>query len=284
MKHPNQDLDTTLTIDDLLKMAHNHGFPQVSRRLVTDWIEIGLLCRPEFQKTTRHGSGKRTFPLVQGHLFIAALRARRDLPQPLRYRRSVSLRIVIYLWLLGLVTIPTEQARRALRTFCQQQFQLPQGSLQDNAAMLVRLVTHPDAPRAQIRKATLVLENALATKQVRWDIVESALTEVCSPWPARPGQRIERGLLLDGEPAGIPEFVDGLRAIHQAAVALAAEQITAEQLDEARSRYLQRFGPRAIAKSVGVMLSGRPATADMGGPEIERFHLILSDLVNRAAS
>ncbi|MCX4987034.1 hypothetical protein [Streptomyces sp. NBC_00572] len=270
-----------LTADDLLRIAHEHGFTQVSRRLITDWIEIGMLCSPEFQKGSRHGSSQRTFPHLQGQHFINVLRARRDIPVAPRDRRNRILGRVVYMWLLGIVgcpvDIPTEQARRALKTLSSKQLRLPLKAIQKDVAGVVDDLTHPNATPTQVRKAKLVLDSAMSRTPVRWDLVESVLGEVFAPLTAD-GRRPQRALTIGGRPAGVPEYVAGLQAIHRTLIALAAGQVSSEQLEEARCLYGRRFGHRAFV-GANHMLVTLPSATDAPDREVETFHLVLSDLV-----
>ena len=84
----------------------------------------------------------------------------------------------------------------------------------------------------------MILDRAMRTQEWHWDLVESALTEVCSPWPAPPGKRIERGLLdRDGSPLGIPEVIDTLKSAMSMMTALRAEAISESALETARRHY-----------------------------------------------
>ncbi|MFD9047862.1 hypothetical protein [Streptomyces zaomyceticus] len=182
---------------------------------------------------------------------------------------------MIHFWQLSILNIPTEQAHRALRTLYRQQLDHPT-HVQARAEEMVQAIAYEGAPSVQIRKARLVLEKALSTKQVRWDIVESSLMEACSPWPAPPGQRIDRGFLVTGKPAGVPEYVAALRALHETMTALTAEQVSVEQLDDARRRYQKEFGALARAKLNAVWRSGRPSTQDLSRPEMARLLILLA--------
>jgi hypothetical protein len=140
--------------------------------------------------------------------------------------------------------IPTEQVRRALRTLSLAQEKVARVKARKNARMIVQLVAHPSAPPVQIRKAVYLLEQSMKKGDWRWDLVESALTEVCSPWPALAGRRVERGLTTCGKPVGVPDLVRHVRRTHEMVSVLSAEQVGVEQLDAARCRFQRRSACR----------------------------------------
>ncbi|WP_331739615.1 hypothetical protein OG613_44130 (plasmid) [Streptomyces sp. NBC_00015] len=53
---------------------------KASPRMVTSWIEDGLLANPEPRKTSAHGSDPRVFPREQRELFTRLLEARERSP------------------------------------------------------------------------------------------------------------------------------------------------------------------------------------------------------------
>ncbi|MEV7069163.1 hypothetical protein AB0N97_41410 [Streptomyces collinus] len=51
------------TSADLVADAHALGVMKASPRMVTSWVEDGMLANPEPRKTSAHGSDPRVFPL-----------------------------------------------------------------------------------------------------------------------------------------------------------------------------------------------------------------------------
>ncbi|MGW9032837.1 hypothetical protein ACWGQ5_54780 [Streptomyces sp. NPDC055722] len=103
-------------------------------------------------------------------------------------------------------------------------------------------LAHPSASVKQVRTAKLLIEQGMKTGDWKWELVESALTEVCSPWPAPAGKRIHRGLGARDLSIGIPEVVRSMKNKHDMILSLRDEGVSTEQLDEARRRYLSRDG------------------------------------------
>ncbi|MGW7671950.1 hypothetical protein ACWGJX_33345 [Streptomyces sp. NPDC054775] len=250
MRHLQDTAAVSHTADDLVAAARTHGFTDVSRRLVTEWTGEGLLCSPEFHKSTRHGSDRRRYPAPQRNLFLFLLKSRQE-NRGTRHQHTLMLHLVAYQWMHQWSDIPTEQARRALRTLARKERRLQRSAshARAKAREIVNAVAHPSAAPLQTRKARHLLEHSMKTGVWHWDQVESALTEVCSPWPAPPEQRIHRSLPHGPAPFGVPEAVAQIRGFLGNLEALSHEYLSEEQLDEARRRYLQVYGEKALARA-----------------------------------
>jgi hypothetical protein len=145
----------------------------------------------------------------------------------------------------------------------------------------VSLLGHPAAPAAQVRTAVRRLEDGIRTDQWAWDLVESALTEVCSPWPAPPGRRIERGLFfIDHAPVGVPETVDVMRSVVEVQRHLLGGQVSERHLEQARQRYLWRYESSVYKRVMPLLLSPElPWDPDFATKEIAGFLLELSKVL-----
>lgn len=229
--------------DDLVAEAQLLGLP-ATRRLVTSWTSAGLLCSPAFRKSTRHGSAARLYPPAQRQLFIILLQVRSFCPASMRRSLwQVLLSTVIWVWLHQLLPLPTSQIQRTLRTFMEADGKHSATIKRRGIQMLLDMLAHPSASARQRRTAVAVIEQATRTHDWDLDLMESALIEVCSPWPAPPGQRVERGLLAgDGRHFGIPEVIEIWRTGLAVAAALRAEAVPEHDLETARKRYLVRHG------------------------------------------
>lgn len=242
------------TADDLLADAQRFELP-ATHRLVTSWTASGFLSSPAFQKSTRHGSASRLYPPAQRQLFITLLKIRDNLPSNQRrllWRTLVS--AVIWIWIHELLPLPTSQIRRTLRTLVESDSKLPWANERKGIRMLVNSLAHASTPKKQLQKAIAVLEQAARAHDWDLDLIESVLTEVCSPWPAPPGQRIERGLSSwSGTPIGIPEIIQTWRAGITVVKALHAESVTERDLDIARQRYLHRHAPADLQSHLAAL-------------------------------
>lgn len=255
------DLGPPATADDLVAQAHGLGFP-ATRRLVTSWTEAGLLCSPSFQKRTRHGSASRLYPSAQRQLFLILLHIRNHFsPSQRRMLWRTLVGNVVWIWMHQLLPLPTRQARRALRTYAEVESKVSFAAARRGLREVVDAVAHPSVPKRQYRKAIAVVEQAFRARDWDWDLIASALTEVCSPWPAPPGQRVERGLFAwDERPFGVPEVIQAWRTGVEVSAALRTESVGERELDIARQRYVLRHGEEDL-RIVSASIDGYLETA-----------------------
>ncbi|WP_406858738.1 hypothetical protein ABZO31_00050 [Streptomyces sp. HUAS MG47] len=68
------------TSTDLVADAHALGVESASTRMVTSWVEEGLLASPDPREASAHGSDPRVFPPAQRELFTKLLEARERSP------------------------------------------------------------------------------------------------------------------------------------------------------------------------------------------------------------
>lgn len=162
------------TAEDLVGEANARGVT-LTKRLIIDWAEVGLLDRPE-----RHGLGRgkgtvATWPAPQYKLFLLLLQKRGDL------RKIAPLcNIPVWLWLwYGDAYAPLRQVRRALATWGKGAGHAPWGRGLEKSRELVARLAAPDASdeaRAQLAK---VLAGELAGTKMAVDrlrrTAESAL-------------------------------------------------------------------------------------------------------------
>ncbi|WP_211831772.1 MULTISPECIES: hypothetical protein [Streptomyces violaceusniger group] len=234
------------TTDDLVADAHAAGFTRVSSRSVRDWTEFGLLAQPAFRKSSQHGSDHRVYPPEQRELFLRLLWVRERLPQGWRYRRVVLARTIVGLWLLGLLDLPTEQVRRALRNTLGMQSTAAENC--KIASALVNGLAHPSASTAQIRKARLVVAQCLG--KGCWDRarVLSVLVEVSFSWSAH-ADRATGSTAGDDTPnlgQVLNDFAGYIDSRNEVMTRLREEAVTPAQLLEARRRF--NSDPRQVAR------------------------------------
>ncbi|GHB85958.1 hypothetical protein GCM10010347_66210 [Streptomyces cirratus] len=99
------------TIDDLVHDAALVGYV-VTRRLVHDWVSLGLLDKPQRRRTGPHGSEKALHSACQRRIFLMLLQARGE-----TRRIPLLARIPLAVWMYGdNGCVPTRQALRALAT------------------------------------------------------------------------------------------------------------------------------------------------------------------------
>ncbi|MFD3959656.1 MULTISPECIES: hypothetical protein [Streptomyces] len=210
---------------------------KASPRMVTSWVEDGMLASPEPRKTSAHGSDPRVFSPEQRELFTRLLEARERSPLGRIPQRSL-IRVVLYLWLIDDTIVPTPQARRAWRTHARAAGRTNAVRRSENVRAVVEQLAHPSATLKQRRTAHLVLEEGERTGQIDIDRLTSVLTELYSPWPTQPGMpRIERALPGPFGPVSVQHHIAMWRARQLTVRRLRHEEIDETELDRVRAVY-----------------------------------------------
>ena len=126
----------------------------VSERMITDWVEVGLLNAP-----TRTGAGRgkgskpAQFPANQRQLFTTLIRKRAE-----TNKTSQLARIPMYLWVCwGDDYVPTRQARKAFRTWAKDTLRVGVENAQANARAIVEQVAADNAPQQEVTELTNLL-------------------------------------------------------------------------------------------------------------------------------
>ncbi|MFJ3799913.1 hypothetical protein ACIPSJ_26965 [Streptomyces sp. NPDC090088] len=252
------------TADDLVADARSLGFSHVTRRMIVDWTQHGLLAAPRFQKSSRVGSDRRLYPGDQRRLFCVLLHAVEGSGAGRTPKLKHLALAVIVLWARGMPSIPTEQVQRAWRTAADSTSRLPAYQAREIAQVMVDAAAHPSAPATARRAAVLVLTNCLRNGISDAEAMCSVLTSVTSPWPAPPGQRIERslGLAPTGLPLGVTEVVADIQASGRVLDLLRAERVEAADLDAARRGYQALVQP--VVPGVRPLVIGQTLSTSAG--------------------
>lgn len=127
---------------------------RVSERMITDWVEVGLLDAP-----TRTGAGRgkgskpAQFPPNQRRLFTELIQKRAE-----TNKTSQLARIPMYLWVCwGDDFVPTRQARKAFRTWALDTRRVSVKNAQVHARALVEQVAAENAPQQEVSDLTTLL-------------------------------------------------------------------------------------------------------------------------------
>lgn len=133
-------------MEDLIRAAREDGYSPTAR-MVQDWVELGLLDRPE-----RHGRGRgkgvsATWPEAQLQLFLTLLHHRRTVT-----RVGVLCNVPVWTWLyFGDEYVPMRQVRRALGTWGGFTSKVSWTSAKRAAHQLLDDAGHPKARREDRR-------------------------------------------------------------------------------------------------------------------------------------
>jgi hypothetical protein len=106
------------TAGQLVDLATQNGL-RASARLITDWVELGLLDQPERRGLGRgKGSAKGTWSADQAGLFVDLLMLRQRPDDPVSHVAGLAnVPVAGWLW-MGDLVVPLRQVRRALATWC----------------------------------------------------------------------------------------------------------------------------------------------------------------------
>ncbi|MGW9369293.1 hypothetical protein ACWGVR_04650 [Streptomyces xanthophaeus] len=246
---------------------------KASPRMVTSWVEDGMLANPEPRKTSAHGSDPRVFPPEQRELFTRLLEARERSPMGRIPQRSL-VRVVLYLWLIDDTIVPTPQARRAWRTHARATGQTTAVRRRENVRAIVEQLAHRSATPKQRRAAQLVLEEGERTGRIDIDRLTAVLTELHSPWPVQPGMpRIERALPGPFGPVFVQHHIAMWKAQEQTIRRLRHEEIDETELDRVRAIYRPMWADYQAR---------RPAMATIGAGEFASYFTEPDSMEGRA--
>ncbi|MCX5417962.1 MULTISPECIES: hypothetical protein [unclassified Streptomyces] len=235
---------------------------KASPRMVTSWVEDGMLANPEPRKTSAHGSDPRIFPPEQRELFTRLLEARERSPLG-RIPQRALIRVVLFLWLIDDTIVPTPQARRAWRTHARAAGQTTAVRRGQNVRTLVEQLAHPSATHKQRRAAQLVIEEGERTGRIDINRLTWVLTELNSPWSTQPGMpRIERALPGPFGPISVQHHIAMWKARQQTFRNLRHEEIDETELDRVRTVYRPSWADYQAS---------RPAMATIGAGEFAAY-------------
>lgn len=237
------------TADELLAAARKAGHP-VTRRLITDWVSIGLLDKATATGRGR-GKGKTyTWPEEQRMLFLTVLDHHRSAPRP------VLCNIPVALWLIwGDHYAPLRQARRAVKTWAGQYGAVSWTNARKAAKEVLGQLEHPATSRKDRRELEDTIAQAAYTGTVDHDRLTEATRKVFDP--NRTG--LTRGPLgiMDAD-AYIHTIIARTEALRQ------LDTIPDETFRDARADYLT-IGPTAEHANARLDIAGRPVSTRLLG-------------------
>lgn len=156
-------MEVGYTADDLIAAARKAGYPDLTARAITDWVQRGLLDRPTRQSKGRgQGSAKGTFPEAQKDLLLLLLDKRSDNPGVMQLQV-----VPIAIWLYwGDDYVPTRQVLRALTKWAKHNETSSESRAREGIEALLAQLVHPDASETARRAFNRTLMQA-ATSQTR---------------------------------------------------------------------------------------------------------------------
>jgi hypothetical protein len=134
------------SMEDLIRVAKDAGYSPTPR-MVQDWVELGLLDRPERRGRGRGKGVSATWPEEQRGLLLSLLEHRRSVS-----RIGVLCNIPVWTWLyFGDSYVPLRQVRRALGTWGGYTTKVSWSTAKRAARQLLDDASHPQAHREDKR-------------------------------------------------------------------------------------------------------------------------------------
>jgi hypothetical protein len=242
------------TVHDLLSVAEDHGF-DVSRRLISDWVSLGLLDKAKDSGRGR-GRGKNyTWPYAQLRLFLVLLEKRRQVKRP------VLCNVPVIFWLIwGDGYVPLRQTRRALATWAGTYGTSGFGRARKTAREVVALLDHRRASQKDRERLVDLVVGAAYQGVIDRDSMLEVAQRVFNP----------DNLDLSGAPAAAMTPESYVRLVEARTTALQRlQEIPDDVYLDARSSYLTT-GPTAALAQAALAQDVRPTTPGQMFKEFEK--------------
>ncbi|MET9551801.1 hypothetical protein [Streptomyces sp. NPDC006645] len=228
------------TAELITEARERHGM-EMSPRTITKWTEDGLLNSPIYQKSTQRGSDPRAYDPMTRILFHLLLPVYRNM----RGRRVLHYHladITARIWLMMIGLVGDEQSVRMWSTWAAGRAKAVSGESERKARAMIQNMADPAATRAQRATAKKLLYQTWMGMHDpedahHWEMLESALMAIRSPFTTMSGKRIERPFELGTYLAGVPELVLTMKLGQQVLALLRERQVSSSVLNSARRRY-----------------------------------------------
>jgi hypothetical protein len=244
-----------VTAEELVTIATANGL-RATRRLITDWVSLGLLDRPYHPgQGRRNGSKPGTWPLTQAELFVDLLSLRQRPENPVTHVAALAnVPVSGWLWMGDAGGVPLRQVRLALKTWCghhRSRKGVSTVRARKIAREMLRQFDNPHATRPDRGALLDLLATSIANQTFDAEQTQSALERVFDP------HQVGRALGPEEVAATAASFARMLEA--QAAGYLNLQSSTKQEVEDARVIYLQ--GRREYAQ-----LQPRLASDRQGSP------------------
>lgn len=236
---------------------------QITRRLIADWVAIGLL-----DKGTPRGRGRgkgKTYlwPENQAQLLRLLLDKRREAS------RSTLCNLPVALWLIwGDAFAPLRQVRRALRTWAKGWTTVSGGRADQAAQEVLEQFDHPDAKPQDREEVSQLVAKAAYTGEFDDEFLAKALARIADP----------NGLGLVRGPLGLGSTEDYVQMVLARLHAVGQlEQAPSEMFVKARDAY-RMIGPLTDPENTKIDVEGNLVSLEELGARQASFE----EAMNRA--
>jgi hypothetical protein len=229
------EADPRLTADELISVAAENGL-RASRRLITDWISLGLIDRPHHPgRGQGRGSTDGTWSLPQASLFVDLVTLRQRKPDPVTQVAGLAnVPVSAWLWSGEEFDVPVRQVRRALETWCgrhRSRKQVGATRARGIARQMVKQIESPYATRADRDALRQLLEQSIRQSTLDADQLRPLVERVFDP------NQVERS--LGPTPAQLTAANYSRMLEAQATGYLELETFTEQEFEDARLIYRQ---------------------------------------------
>jgi hypothetical protein len=173
------------TADDLIAAAEENDL-RASRRLITDWVSLGLIDRPHHPGRGKgQGSSDGTWPYPQASLFVDLLTLRQRPTDPVTQVAGLAnIPVTAWLWAGDEADVPLRQVRRALATWCgrhRSRKQVGAARARSIARQMVRRIENPHASKSDRDALRQLLEQSIRTSTLDADQLRLLVGRVFDP-------------------------------------------------------------------------------------------------------
>lgn len=173
------------TADQLLAAAGEHGL-RATRRLITDWVSLGLIDRPHHPGRGKgQGSTDGTWSLPQASLFVDLLTLRQRPANPVTQVAGLTnIPVLAWLWSGDDLDVPLRQVRRALATWCgrhRSRKQVGAARARSIAREMVKQIENPHATRSDRHALQQLLEQSIRQNTLDADQLRALVDRVFDP-------------------------------------------------------------------------------------------------------
>jgi hypothetical protein len=248
------------TADELVAFATAHGF-RASTRLITDWVSLGLLDRPNHPGRGRAvgGSERGTWSVMQGELFGDLLALHQRPENPIRSVAALAnIPVSGWLWMGAESDVSLRQVRRALATWCGRHRSRKQVSKTRARRIAREMLTPLDNPHSTKKdrdELLRLLETSIRERTFDADEMRQAVERVFDP------HSVGRSL----GPSEVAATAAGLARLMEAQAAgyLNLDSFTDQEFEDARVIYREgRRGYAALQPRLVADAQGSPLHLD----------------------
>ena len=168
--------------EDLLELARQCGLT-ATKRLIVDWVSLGLLDQPERRGLGRGNGSIALWNQTQASLFIDLLALRQRQSNPVKHVAGLA-NLPVFGWLWAYPGVPLRQVRRALATWCGQHRTrkgVSQGATRRVAREITKQLENPHTTRRDRDELRELLEKTMRERSFDADEIRPAVERVFDP-------------------------------------------------------------------------------------------------------